>query len=359
MADSDPAPARLSWPALALAVFWAVVLGAVGLTFVVLALLGAPPLPTSAPSASAHLAAGAAGESDNAAATTASSARARVPGVAIAAPDATLAESAPDYPGALLPRIGPDGQAPRILYAGGTDPNDRRPRIGLILSGIGLSAAESTAAIDDLPAAVTLAFSPYAADPTPLLAAARARGHEILLSLPLEPQNYPLNDAGPETLLTGAPAAENARRLEWALSRITGYAGTTGALDGLHGERFAAQSVNFSLLQRDLARRGLFYIDPRPGAPAPADIPGRAIDLIVDSSPSEAAISAALDQLAERALAHGSALGLADLPRPVTVARIAAWAGTLATHGLALVPASALIVVPPAAAKPETPNHGE
>ncbi len=359
MAASDPAPARLSWPALALAVFWAVVLGTVGLTVVVLALLGAPSPPTPAKNAATHLAAGEARGGGTAPAMNTAPARAPTPGVAIAAPDAALSEPAPDYPGAFLPRIGPDGRPPRILYAGGTDPNDRRPRIGLVLSGIGLSGEESRAAIDDLPAAVTLAFSPYAAAAEPLLAAARARGHEILLSLPLEPQNYPLNDAGPETLLTGAPAAENARRLEWVLSRITGYAGTTGALGGLHGERFAAQSVTFSLLQRDLARRGLFYIDPRPGAPAPADIPGRAIDLIIDSPPSEAAISAALDQLADRALAHGSALGLADLPRPVTVARIAAWAGTLAAHGLALVPASALIVMPPATAKPETPNHDE
>lgn len=358
MAESDPAPARLSWPALALAVFWAVVLGAVSLTVVVLALLGAPspPVPATSAAMGATTPLVTGGMGTGGAKT--GGARASVPGVAIAAPDAALSEPAPDYPDAVLPRIGPGGQAPRIIYAGGTDPKDRRPRVGLVLSGIGLSAAESTAAIDDLPAAVTLAFSPYASDPAPLLAAARARGHEILLSLPLEPQNYPLNDAGPKTLLTGAPAAENARRLEWVLSRITGYAGTTGALDGLHGERFAAQGVNFSLLQRDLAERGLFYIDPRPGAPAPADIPGRAIDLVVDSPPSEAAISAALDQLAERALAHGSALGLADLPRPVTVARIAAWAGTLAAHGLALVPASALIVMPPTA-KTETPSHGE
>jgi polysaccharide deacetylase 2 family uncharacterized protein YibQ len=357
MAASERMPARLSWPALALVVFWAVVLGAVSVAVIVLALLGAPPAPVAGGAATPSRA-GAVPAGDNPAAAT--RARESGPGVAIAAPDAALTEPAPDYPGAVLPRIGPGGVAPRTLYAGGSDPKDRRPRLGLVLGGIGLSLAESRAAIDDLPAAVTLAFSPYAADPAPLLAAARARGHEILLSLPLEPQNYPLNDAGPETLLTGAPAAENERRLEWVLSRITGYAGTIGTLDGLHGERFAAQTVNFTLLQRDLAQRGLFYIDPRPGAPQPSEIPGRAIDLVVDAPPSEAAISAALDQLAERALAHGSALGLADLPRPVTVARIAAWAGTLASHGLALVPASALIVMPPATAgKPEMVTHGE
>ncbi len=353
MAAGDQAQARLSWPAFALAIFWAAVVGGLGLAVIVLAILGPPPAPAPRRDASAKAAAAHAASLPVPPAPTA----AHPPGAAIAAPDPAFLEPAPDFPGAFLPRIATDGRLPRIAYAGGADPGDQRPRVGLIISGVGLSASESKAAIDDLPSGVSLAVSPYAGDPAPLLADARARGHEILLSLPLEPQNYPLNDAGPETLLTGAPAAENARRLEWVLSRITGYAGATGALDGMHGERFAAQLVNFTALQHDLAARGLFYIDPRPGASPPVAIPGRVVDLIVDEPPSEAAISAALDQLAERALARGSALGLADLPRPVTVARIAAWAGTLAAHGLALVPVSALVSMP--AAKPEGSNHDQ
>jgi polysaccharide deacetylase 2 family uncharacterized protein YibQ len=342
MAGAAPQPARLSWPALTLAIFWAVVLGAVGITVLVLAVLGPPaPSPQAGNEAAPSRAAAPSRQ--------AQPASPAAPGAAIAAPDAALLAPAPDFPGLFLPKIAADGRMPRKLYAGGVDPADKHPRIGVILGGMGLSASETRTAITELPAQVTLAFSPYAADPAPLLAEARARGHEILLSLPLEPQNYPLNDAGPQTLLTGASADENARRLEWVLSRITGYAGTTGALAGLHGERFAAQIVNFSTLQRALAARGLFYIDPRPDVPPPAEVPGRSVDLIIDAEPGDAAISAALDQLAARALARGSALGLADLPRPVTVARIATWAGTLAARGLILVPASALVVVPAAA----------
>lgn len=329
--------ARLSWAARALALFWVLVLGATGGLVLVLAVLGPPPKPIH-------------GSARGAPKMVAAAHPAAVPAAPAPAPDApptlvdpALLAPAGNFPGRDLPRIAPDGRQPMQVYAGHADPAEKRPRVGLVLAGIGLSAVDSTDAIAQLPAAVTLAFSPYAQNSGIFARAARARGHEILLSLPLEPQGYPLNDEGPETLLTGAPVPDNARRLEWALSRMTGYAGTTGALDGLHGERFAAEKSLFENLQRELAARGLFYIDPRPGAAPPQFVSGRVIDLVIDSPPSEAAITAALAALTRRALERGSALGLADLPRPVTVSRIAIWASGLAEQGLALVPASALI----------------
>jgi polysaccharide deacetylase 2 family uncharacterized protein YibQ len=45
-------------------------------------------------------------------------------------------------------------------------------------------------------------------------------------------------------------------------------------------------------------------------------------------------------------LDKGSALGLVSVPRPVTLARVAAWTTTLAAKGLALTPVSALVLPP-------------
>ncbi len=47
-------------------------------------------------------------------------------------------------------------------------------------------------------------------------ASARSGGHEILLEVPLEPFDYPENDPGPDTLLTGQAPRDN---LEQALHR--------------------------------------------------------------------------------------------------------------------------------------------
>jgi polysaccharide deacetylase 2 family uncharacterized protein YibQ len=278
------------------------------------------------------------------------------PGAPVAAPDPALLEPSTAYPGAMLPRIGADGRLPMQVYAAGYDPADKRPRIALLLAGMGMSDAESEAAVTALPAAVSLAISPYAAQPEKLLEAARAHGHETLISIPMEPQNYPVNDAGSYQLLTADPPPANALRLEWALSRITGYVGATGALGQLHGERFAADPQMGALLE-DLAKRGLLYIDPRPGAAAPASHsgmpPSRDVDVVIDEPPAAAAIDAKLASLEQIAHDRGAALGLADGPTPVTIGRIAAWAATLAQRGFVLVPVSAL--VPMAALAPAKP----
>ena len=101
----------------------------------------------------------------------------------------------------------------------------RRPRVGLLLAGVGLNQADSEAAIRALPRGVTLAISPYARNPAKLLAAARLAEHEYLLSIPMEPQGFPLNDPGKQALMTNLSAEQNRERLDWMLSRIAGYVG--------------------------------------------------------------------------------------------------------------------------------------
>ena len=66
-----------------------------------------------------------------------------------------------------------------------------RPRVGILIAGIGMSEADSLSAIKDLPGGVTLAISPYASNIGHLLEVARMTEHEYLLSIPMEPQGYP------------------------------------------------------------------------------------------------------------------------------------------------------------------------
>ena len=267
---------------------------------------------------------------------------AAAPGAPIAAPDPSLLEPAADAPDERVPRIGADGRRPMQVYAGSFDPADPRPRIAVVVDGLGLSDAYSRDAIEALPAPVTLAFSPYAPDPERLLEAARAHGHEILASVPLEPAGYPLNDPGPQALLTGRDPALNGRNLLWALSRTPGAVGATGAMDGLRGERYAEDGGSFGALQDELDRRGLLYLDPRPGSPSPSRVPGRGVDLVLDEPASRQAIDAKLAELEQLAHDRGAAVGLAGPLRPVTVERLAAWSSGLGARGFVLVPVSAL-----------------
>ncbi len=237
---------------------------------------------------------------------------------------------------------------PMQVYAGGFDSTTQRPRVGLILAGVGTDPTASETAIHSLPGGVTLAISPYPQNLEKLLAAARLAEHEYLLSIPMEPQGFPLNDPGPEALMTTVPPEENYKRLLWALSRIGGYVGATGALGSMRGERFASLPDQINPILRVLAQRGLLYVDPRPGAPPLPWVWDRSVDLVIDDPPTAAEIDSKLAQLSRLAQQKGSALGLAGTVRPVTTDRIAAWASGLTAAGLVLAPVSAL-VQPPAA----------
>jgi uncharacterized protein len=353
-AGSRVRPTRAGGPGRALARFWTLVIVVLGGGVALLQWLGPPAPPPPAPVRASAQPPAAPASVASAVATPVSLGH---PGP-IAPPDKLLLEPSAANPKELLPRIGPGGAAPMQVYAAWFNTADPRPRIGLVVAGIGESKDESERAID-LPGAVSLAFSPYAVDPEKLLSEARARGHEILISLPLEPAGYPLNNAGDEALLVGAPASQNDERLDWALSRIEGYVGATGAMDGMYGERFAAAPDLLAGLERDLAARGLLYVDPRAGLPNPKWVTGRTADVVVDSPPVGPDISANLDKLETIARERGSALGVVGWPGPATIALLADWVGTLPAKGFVLAPVTALARPPSPLPAPTATQAGK
>ena len=273
-------------------------------------------------------------------------------------PDPALLEPGAHGP---LPRIGPEGRSAIRTYGRGFDRTDPRPRLGLVIGGLGMNARLTEEAIRRLPGTVTLAFSPYARQVGPLLDQARARGMEVLVALPLEPAGYPtLNNAGDRALLTSLSPAENQDRLDWVLSRFPGYVGAIGALGPMRGERFAQPAEAIGALQDHLRGRGLLYVDPRPepragvaaGPRAVERAWGRAVDLVVDEPATGGEINLKLEALERLARQRGpaGALGYAGEASPVLVDRIAAWAGGVEARGLVLAPVTAMI------RRPEAPD---
>ncbi len=268
------------------------------------------------------------------------------PPTRVAGPDPALLEPSSLVSGAELPRVAADGRVSRVFYAGPVPPAaPGMPRIALLLCGFGLSERDSRSALAQLPGPVAFAVSAYAGDVDKLLEAARAAGHELFASIPMEPQAYPQDDEGPHSLMTGHSATENSRDLAWALSRTAGVVGATAASDGLRGERFAEVAGVFNPVLDEIGRRGLLYIDPRPGrAPTRPDLPARAVDVVLDDPIGRAEIDAKLQSLERTARERGNALGLAGPLRPATIERISAWSKGLGERGITLVPVSALVV---------------
>ncbi|WP_167176221.1 divergent polysaccharide deacetylase family protein [Brevundimonas terrae] len=250
-----------------------------------------------------------------------------------AAPMAGLHQPGPEGP---LPRIAADGRVPAQAYARPFRANGK-PTVSLVVGGLGLNAVTTRAAIERLPADVTLSFVPYAEGLQRWVDMARSYGHEVLIELPMEPTGYPNNDPGPYTLLASSSAEDVSVKLDWLLSRAVGFYGVSNYL----GDRFATSDTATSALMGQLRQRGLAFVDDgslqgRPGAFARASA-----DRIVDEEQSPAAILRQLHALEIQAKTDGAAFG-SGFSYPVTIEVASRWVAGLEQRGLQLAPASAM-----------------
>ncbi|MBR0821076.1 divergent polysaccharide deacetylase family protein [Bradyrhizobium liaoningense] len=235
-----------------------------------------------------------------------------------------------------------DGSKPFNVYAADADRAKaaKMPVVAILIGGLGVGAAKTTDAIMRLPPAVTLAFTPYGADPGKLAERARAQRHEIFLQIPMEPYDFPDNDPGPQTLLTSLTTDQNMDRLYWHLSRMQGYAGLTNFM----GARFVATDAAMQPIIREAAKRGLGFFDdgssPRsiaPQAAASQAMPFGKGDIAIDVVPTPTEIDRALNKLESVARERGVAVGTASA-LPVSIERIGSWTRTLSDRGILLVP---------------------
>lgn len=250
-----------------------------------------------------------------------------------AAPIAGLSQPGPNGP---LPRIAPDGRAPAQTYARPFQPNGK-PRVALIVGGLGLNAVTTRAAIERLPADVTLSFVPYAEGLQGWIDLARAQGHEVMIEIPMEPSGYPDNDPGPQTLLSSATPDDVAVKMNWLLGRAVGYFGVTNYL----GDRFVTSDAGMNAFLGVLRQRGLAFLDDgmarrRTGAWSRASA-----DAVIDEVQTPAAVVARLNALEASAKSRGAALGT-GFSYPVTVEAAARWTAGLEARGLQLAPASSM-----------------
>ena len=268
----------------------------------------------------------------------------------------TAIASLPDMFGALpdlseetadgaIPRISATGQTPFAAYSRPAPHVAGMARVAIVVSGLGINEQGSLDAIDQLPDDVTLAFAPYGKTLRNTVAAARAGGHEVLLEIPLEPFDFPQNDPGPQTLLTGEPPRANLEKLFWLMARFGGYAGVVNNM----GARFTASASDFAPVMEELGARGLGYLDDGSSNRSLAaqlaagnKMPFGRVDMMIDANPSPQAIQSALASLERTALESGQAIGIISA-LPISVSAVTEWSRELESRGVVLVPASALM----------------
>lgn len=243
-----------------------------------------------------------------------------------------------------VPRIGLDGTRPSAVYARKAPPAGPGVRVALVVGGLGVSAGATAEAMKKLPGVVTFAFQPYGTDLDKQVMRARAEGHEVLLQIPMEPFEYPDHDPGPQTLLTSLTADQNIDRMHWAMSRFQGYVGVVNYM----GSRFTSTETAIGPVLREMAKRGLVYVDdgssPRSLAGQFAganNLPFAKAAVVLDAVPSSAEMDRALARLETIAREAGVAVGIARA-LPLSIDRLAEWTRQAEGRGITLVPITAV-----------------
>jgi len=244
-----------------------------------------------------------------------------------------------------LPRIGAGGKKPFDAYSQVTPLaviHSGRPRITLVLGGMGLNARLTAKAIEMLPGDVTLGFAPYGENLQAQVNAARAGGHEILLQVPMEPVGYPGSNPGPSTLLSDAKPEQNIAALKWLMSRFAGYSAVTNYM----GSRLLVSEEAVRPVLKEVKARGLAYFEDAsvgatlaPQVAQDLQLPVQRATMVIDADPTAPAIAAALARLEKDARRNGQAIATGS-GLDVTIETVAEWAKTLQEKGIILVPVS-------------------
>ncbi len=259
----------------------------------------------------------------------------------------------------MLPRIGDDGTQPWRAYArpAGDIPAGAA-KLAIVVAEAGLSEQRTHDALAQLPGQVSLAFDSYAPNLPDQINAARAAGHEALLDVPMEPETYPIEDPGPETLLTQISDRENQHQLRLFMGRAPG----AFAIATTSGRQFVTESAALSPLLQDLKKRGMGWVDltlkdnsTTNALAQRQQLPVASATIMLDDVLTPDRIKAQLASAVALAKKNGSAVIVARM-YPLSLSSIAAFAETLPQQNVALVPVSAVMAVPSITAATQAPE---
>lgn len=217
-----------------------------------------------------------------------------------------------------------------------------RPLVAIVIDDVGIDRPRSKRAWE-LPGPLTLSFLPYAKDLRDQARAARARGHEVMLHLPMEPAGRA--DPGPNALLVSLSDAELRQRTIAALDSFDGYVGVNNHM----GSRFTTFRPGMETVLRQFKGRGLMFLDSRTTAQSVGDqvaqemgLPSIVRHVFLDDDESLESVRRKLAETEAVARRQGFVVAIGH-PHEATLQALAEWLPGLQAKGLALAPASAVL----------------
>jgi hypothetical protein len=243
----------------------------------------------------------------------------------------------------VFPQAAPPVTRPLIPEQLPQLPGERPPLVAIIIDDIGYDRHIATQLMAlDVP--LTFSMLPNAPFSRQILAQARGKGLEIMLHLPMEPNEYPEVDPGAGALFSHMTPDALIAQLNTNLDFFSGVKGVNNHM----GSRISASSEQMRQIFSILKKRGLFYIDSRTAANTVAESSARLLqlpfaerDIFLDHKEDVAFIRNQMNHLIKRAQAQGHAVAIGH-PYPATVQVLREFMPQLKTR-VSLVQASTVV----------------
>ena len=218
------------------------------------------------------------------------------------------------------------------------------PRVAIVIDDLG-DSLETAQRVLALEPGVTVAVIPFRPASSAVAAAAVARGREVILHLPLEPERRAAMEGGSGFLRTAMEPDAIEVQLEKDLRAVPYIIGVNGHM----GSRFTRDPRAMRTLLGALRARGLFYLDSKTSPESVAaevaarlEVPFAERSVFLDHDPAPEAVGRALAAVAARARDVGEAIAIGH-PYPSTLAALAGWLPKSDGLGIEVVPLSALV----------------
>ncbi|MBN8521427.1 MAG: divergent polysaccharide deacetylase family protein [Alphaproteobacteria bacterium] len=244
-----------------------------------------------------------------------------------------------------------DGLTPFDAYKRPFTPTPDKKPVALVFYDVGVSATQTQAVFNDFPEDVTLSLVPDLTNAADISAQARRKGHEVWLSLPIQTDQFPQTDLGPQTILKNAAPSQIKERLFTSLGKISGYTGIITPPDHV----FLESDTAFMPWTSEIFGRGLAIVDSRQDRPFFAtalaqknDYPYAQAQVYLSPDMPPQDIKQALAE-AERMALSGTGVIILSAPAPLHLKYLKAWVGMMGNKPLQLAPLSALMTVTPPA----------